>query len=258
MNPKNCEWFSGPKAAMSEMAETSSENIEGASQVLSRWSKDEIIEMMVKYKNAVHPLNSKNDAPVTPQVVSEMMQFHCTNSKIDVKFFEDMERLGNILFLIGTHFRCLRSLILNTKECAQMMQMAGGEDIEFKNNPNASVFQKLFTDQVITADADQQHEVMEDVDDVLAELRGDTPQSSHAHTPNEVLDRLRETLVDPEPSTSEGACNYSLDPETKEYTPRKKAKRNLKNVLDQLKSTMYSSTLQSDEESTPQKKKKGM
>lgn len=109
---------------------------------------------------------------------------------------------------------------------------------------------------MITADADQQHEVMEDVDDVLAELRGDTLQSSHAHTPNEVLDRLRETLVDPKPSTSEGACNYSLDPETKEYTPRKKAKRNLKNVLDQLESIMYSSTLQSDEESTPQKKKR--
>ena len=38
--------------------------------------------------------------------------------------------------------------------------------------------------------------------------------------------------------------------------PRKKAKRSLKNVLDQLESTTYSSTLQSDEESTPQKKKK--
>lgn len=76
LNPKNCEWFTRPKVAMSEMAETCSENIEGARQVLRRWSQDDIISMMVKYKDAVHPSNTKNDAPVTPEVVSKMMQFH--------------------------------------------------------------------------------------------------------------------------------------------------------------------------------------
>lgn len=87
------------------MAETCSKNIEGARQVLRRWSQDDIISMMVKYKDEVTPLNTKNDAPLTPEVVSKMMQFHYTNKPNEVKFFEDMERSGNILFLIGTHFR---------------------------------------------------------------------------------------------------------------------------------------------------------
>ena len=107
---------------MSEMAETCSENIEGARQVLRRWSQDDIISMMVKYKDEVHPLNTKNDALVTPEVVSKMMQFHCTNKPNEVKFFEDTERLGNISFLIGTHFSSLRTLILNMKDYAQMIQ----------------------------------------------------------------------------------------------------------------------------------------
>lgn len=122
LNPKNCEWFTRPKVAMSEMAATSSENIKGARQVLRRWLQDDIISMMVKYKDAVHPLNTKNDAPVTPEVVSKMMQFHCTKEPNEVKFFEDTERLGNISFLIGTHFRSLRTLILNMKDYAQMIQ----------------------------------------------------------------------------------------------------------------------------------------
>jgi len=122
LNPKNCERFTRPKVAMSEMAETCSENIEGVRQVLRRWPQDDIISMMVKYKDAVHQSNTKNYAPVTPEVVSKMMQFHCTNKPNEVKFFEDMERLGNILFLIGTHFRSLRTLILNTKDYAQMIQ----------------------------------------------------------------------------------------------------------------------------------------
>ena len=95
LNPKNCEWFTRPKVAMSEMAETCSENIEGASQVLRRWLQDEITRMIVKCKEAVHPLNTKNDAPVTPEVVSKMRQFHCTNKANEVKFFEDMEKLAN-------------------------------------------------------------------------------------------------------------------------------------------------------------------
>ena len=122
LNPKNCEWFTRPKVAMSEMAETCSENIEGARQVLRRWSQDDIISMMVKYKDAVHPLNTKNDALVTPEVVSKIMQFHRTNKPNEVKFFEDTERLGNISFLMGTHFRSLRTLILNMKDYAQMIQ----------------------------------------------------------------------------------------------------------------------------------------
>lgn len=122
LNPKNCEWFTRPKVAMSEMAATCSENIKGARQVLRRWLQDDIISMMVKYKDAVHPLNTKNDAPVTPGVVSKMMQFHCTKEPNEVKFFEDTERLGNISFLIGTHFRSLRTLILNMKDYAQMIQ----------------------------------------------------------------------------------------------------------------------------------------
>ena len=122
LNPKNCEWFTRPKVAMSEMAATCSENIKGARQVLRRWLQDDIISMMVKYKDAVHPLNTKNDAPVTPEVASKMMQFHCTKEPNEVKFFEDKERLGNISFLIGTHFRSLRTLILNMKDYAQMIQ----------------------------------------------------------------------------------------------------------------------------------------
>ena len=55
---------------------------------------------------------------VTPEVVSKMMQFHCTNKPNKVKFFEDMARLGNISFLIGTHFRSLRTLILNERLCS--------------------------------------------------------------------------------------------------------------------------------------------
>ena len=122
LNPKNCEWFTRPKVAMSEMAATCSENIKGARQVLRRWLQDDIISLMVKYKDAVHPLNTKNDAPVTPEVVSKMMQFHCTKEPNEVKFFEDTERLANISFLIGTHFRSLRTLILNMKDYAQMIQ----------------------------------------------------------------------------------------------------------------------------------------
>ena len=122
LNPKNCEWFTRPKVAMSEMAATCSENIKGARQVLRRWLQDDIISLMVKYKDAVHPLNTNNDAPVTPEVVSKMMQFHCTNKPNEVKFFEDTERLGNISFLMGTHFRSLRTLILNMKDYAQMIQ----------------------------------------------------------------------------------------------------------------------------------------
>ena len=122
LNPKNCEWFTRPKVAMSEMAATCSENIKGARQVLRKWLQDDIISMMVKYKDAVHPLNTKNDAPVTPEVVSKMMQFHCTKEPNEVKFFEDTERLGNISFLIGTHFKSLRTLILNMKDYAQMIQ----------------------------------------------------------------------------------------------------------------------------------------
>ena len=95
LNPKNCEWFTRPKVARSEMAETCSENIAGASQVLRRWLQDEITRMIVKCKEAVHPLNTKNDAPVTPEVVSKMRQFHCTNKANEVKFFEDMEKLAN-------------------------------------------------------------------------------------------------------------------------------------------------------------------
>lgn len=74
-----------------------------------------------------------------------------------------MERLGNILFLIGTHFRSLRTLILDSKDYAQLIQMIGGEDKEFKSKPNASVL------QVVTAQSDQQYEAMDDADDVLAE-----------------------------------------------------------------------------------------
>ena len=148
---------------MSEMAETCSVIVEAARQVLPRWSQDDIISMMIKYTDAVYPLNTKNDAPVTPEVVSKMMQFNCTNQINEVKFLEDMERLGNILFLIGTHFRSLRTLILDSKDYAQLIQMIGGEDKEFKSKPNASVL------QVVTAQSDQQYEAMDDADDVLAE-----------------------------------------------------------------------------------------
>lgn len=170
LNPKNCEWFTRPKVAMSEMAETCSENIEGASQVLRRWLQDEITRMMVKCKEAVHPLNTKNDAPVTPEVVSKMRQFHCTNKANEVKFFEDMEKLANIILNRHTF------QILNTKEYAQMIQMpGGGGDKDFKSNTNATGLQTLFTDQLVTAESDQLHDAMDHADDVLAELRGTPP-----------------------------------------------------------------------------------
>ena len=77
-----------------------------------------------------YPLNTKNDAPVIAKSLSKMMQFHCINIPKEVRFLEDMERSGNILFNCAVHFRSLRTLILNTTKYAQQMQMpGGGEDL---------------------------------------------------------------------------------------------------------------------------------
>ena len=125
LKPQNSEWFQRPKVATSEIAERCSENLEFVQQLMSGWSLDEMIAILQKYWDMEYPLITKNDAPVIAESLSKMMQFHCTNIPKEVRFFEDMERSGNILFNYAVHFRSLLALIVNTTEYAQQMQMPG-------------------------------------------------------------------------------------------------------------------------------------
>ena len=167
LKPQNSEWFQRPKVATSEIAERFLENLEFVQQLMSGWSLDEMIAILQKYWDMEYPLITKNDAPLIAESLSKMMQFHCTNIPKEVRFFEDMERSGNILFNYAVHFRSLLALIVNTTEYAQQMQMPGGGRL--KNNATARkilILEKLFINEVVITNS-QQHKGMEDAESIL-------------------------------------------------------------------------------------------
>ena len=135
IKPINCEYLGRPKIAL---------NYDRAIDLLSPWDLDSMREKLQHYSDKVKMLNTRTELPVTRENLVEAMKFHATDDEEFLSLINDLEVIGQLFYNTAIHFKTLRALICNRYVYAQKMNMANGEDAQFKSEASVKNLKELF------------------------------------------------------------------------------------------------------------------
>ena len=150
IKPINCECLGRPKIALSEMGETYSKNYDKAIDLLSRWDLESMQGKLKQYSDKVKMLNTRTEPPVSRENVIDAMKFHATDDEEFLSLIDDLEVIGQSFYNTAIHFKTLRALICNPYAYAQKMNMANGEDAQFKSEASVKNLKELFIKETVT------------------------------------------------------------------------------------------------------------
>ena len=139
---RNCEFLKRPQIALSEMAETVSSNLPQLEHLFENLSADTIMPELRRFNDMVASFNSRAGQLTTEGMVHDLLAYIVTDDDEDDDddtqitkddIFDGIEILGNILYLIGHHYRQMRVLVQNPAEYSQRCDLPLNHD--FKKTP---------------------------------------------------------------------------------------------------------------------------
>ena len=149
--PLNCEWLTRPKVAASEFADTVQTNLSFLSQSDSKFirrSKFSAIEQnMHPFLSVLQKFNTlkSEEKPTADDVKNFLKNMLEENPDLD-KFFAEMFQLGGAMYLLGSHYAVVQTLLCNPEWSADKTVGTSDEVRNFKSNPTVKGLKKYLTE----------------------------------------------------------------------------------------------------------------
>jgi hypothetical protein len=160
----NCEWLRRPQTGVSEFAETFQKNLEflaeNHSSYLRQASFKSMKDHLANFTDVVKKLNTKNadQDPASPDDVKQFLKGMLTENEEQDKFFQDMVKFGGAMYLLGTHYTVIKTLLNNPDAYASKgLEAFCPEMVEFKGNPTVKGMRTLLTKTCATTSAAVKH-----------------------------------------------------------------------------------------------------
>ena len=148
----NCEWLRRPHTGVSEFAETIEKNLEFLSENHSSYVKQTSFKTIKgnlgNFTDLVKKLNTKNadQEPATPDDMKQFLKAMLTENEEVHNFFQDMMKFGGAMYLLGTYYTVIKTLLNNPDAYASKgLETFCPEMTEFKGNPTVKGMRILLT-----------------------------------------------------------------------------------------------------------------
>lgn len=162
----NCEWLRRPHTGVSEFAETIEKNLEFLSENHSSYVKQTSFKTIKgnlgNFTDLVKKLNTKNadQEPATPDDMKQFLKAMLTENEEVHNFFQDMMKFGGAMYLLGTYYTVIKTLLNNPDAYASKgLETFCPEMTEFKGNPTVKGMRTLLTKTCTTSAAVKHHGV---------------------------------------------------------------------------------------------------
>ena len=150
----NCEWLQRPDIAISEMAETITENL----TVLEHY-RDDLIDSayLDKLRNFYDPiwsnlvsLNSKNEdsSPDETDVAYFLKQMLTRDQDFD-DALDNMYEAAAAIYNVAIHTKCVRQLMRNTSAYASKIPAGDKDATDFQNHASIPNLQRFLTKKIV-------------------------------------------------------------------------------------------------------------
>jgi hypothetical protein len=148
----NCEWMHRPQTGMSKFAETIDKNLEFLSETHSSCVKQNkfknIKESLDSFLTVLKKLNTKNvdEGEPTAQDVKTFLKQMLSEDESISGFFEEMMQFGGAMYLLGSHFTVIKTMLNNPEAYATKgLETFCPEMTQFKADPSVKGMKTLLT-----------------------------------------------------------------------------------------------------------------
>ena len=147
--PLNCEWLLRPRVAASEFADTMEQNLkylaENDSSIVKNDAFQDIETTLLPFISSLKKLNTTNDeGPATPSDVKQLIKTMVTDDE-EIDSFHNMVKIGGAMFLLGTHYSVVKTLMTNPEWYAEKAVGTTKEVADFKQNPTIKGLKQFLT-----------------------------------------------------------------------------------------------------------------
>ena len=219
----NCKYIVRPAVALSEMADTVSSNVTILREALRNSDETKIIREVQKLNDVAKMFNTRSDLPVTSSDIHRLLKYAIDNDDSD-ETFDNMEHLGMLLYVIGSHQKQLRSLIRNPGDYSRKC-----EDLpikhDFKVNGNLKSLKSWWASETVTAQTKPTMITPSYRKNLLPDLGSDTDSDQESAKQKKKKGKKR-----PQRALSSSSSSLSLSDED----PPPKKKRTLKKKKPEL------------------------
>lgn len=153
LTPKNCEWLTRPKIAMSEAAQALRQNWEiiSGSQLIDAQKKTELEQLIAPMNQSLLSLDTKDKTSVaTDQDVYNAMNWCFENPQLDASLGQMMQESA-ALYVFLTQLRAMRTIITKPANYADKIVNDAPEAIAFKNGKTIALMQTMLSAMCVTS-----------------------------------------------------------------------------------------------------------
>lgn len=122
LHPRSCEWLKRPKIAMSELAETVSQNLKviqhAGGKLLTEDKVAAITDCLQPVQGALTRLNTRNQQKATANDVKEVLKRMFDEEDDLPELMSELFKLGGAMYSMATHFFIAKDLFENPGEFA--------------------------------------------------------------------------------------------------------------------------------------------
>lgn len=170
----NCEYIVRLAVALSEMADTVPSNVAILREPLRNSDESKIIREVEKLNEVAKMFNTRSDLPVTSSDVHRLLKYAIDNDDDDSdETFDNMEHLGMLLYVMGSHQKQLRSLIRNPGDYSKKCEDLSVKH-DFKVNGNLKSLKSWWASETVTAQMKRTVITSSYRKNLLADLGSDT------------------------------------------------------------------------------------
>ena len=154
LKPTNCEWLQRPKVAISEFAETITENLPVLERYRGFLVHDEYLDQLNDFYEPImenlNNLNSKNDGagPGEDDVAYFLQAMVSRDDDLDVSL-DAMYEASASLYLMAIHTKTVRQLLRNVKGYASKIPVGVKDAHSFQQAPTVRSMQEYLTTSII-------------------------------------------------------------------------------------------------------------
>ncbi|XP_028417942.1 uncharacterized protein LOC114542636 [Dendronephthya gigantea] len=213
--PLNCEWLTRPKVGLSEFADTIGKNFsfltESDSQFIRKSKFAPIEEKMRTFLSLLEKFNVlKTTENPSGEDIKDFLKFMLQEDDQIDQFFTEMFQLGGAMYLLGSHYTVIKTLLSNPDWTAEKNVGTSAEVRNFKANPTIKGLKTYLTNSCSSRTKHPTSEAVKGTKRNLAKLFDSDDED------NDIAAR--------EPSNVSGQST----PTTKQHTPTKDKRKKRK------------------------------
>ena len=222
----NCEYVIRPTVALSEMADTVTSNIAILRDNLRNMDEAKMIAEVEKMNEVTKMFNTHSDLPVTTSDVHNLLKYCVTddNEGESDAIFDQMEHVGMLMYVIGSHQKQLRSLIRNPLEYSRKCEDLAVRH-EFKQNPTLKTLKSWWVSETVTTQTKATTITPTARRNLLADLGS---ESDSDHAPKQSKKKKQKKKVQQAPSSSSSSASSDEEPSP---PPKKTSRKRKPSVL---------------------------